>query len=667
MSRRLVWSAVLTLGFTQLVHAADAPPTDAVAPAVNNTAPSDAAVAGEATRRAAAGVTSLGDTVVTATRTETPTSEVGSSISVIPNSFMDARQDRFILDPLRTTPGVDIVRTGGMGSQTSIFTRGTENRHTLVLVDGVRLHDPSNPNGTAVIDNLTTDNVERIEVLRGPQSTLYGPDAIGGVINVQTKKGQGTPTFSAFFEAGSFSTYREGFSSQGGNEHFNYSVGFSHMDSASIPADATDPERDPYRNTSFNGRFGVDVSDTFGVDFFIRAIDASVEGDFGADFNVADSRTRQQVFKVEPHLLLFNGFWETKVAMSLSQIQRHDTAANFLFFPYYPDRFEGRTAEIDWQNTFHLSESNTLIAGFDFLSMSTDFSTAQPSDGGAEADDYAVYLQDQQRFGERLSVTIGGRVDHHDQFGTAPTGRIAGAYQLLETHTILRSSIGTGFRAPTPEQLFDVAAGANPALQPERSVGIDAGFEQHLWTDKLVFSATYFQNWLEGLVISTGTAAPPFFTYVNGGQANTNGAELAIDWKILDDLTARASYTYTHTELEDANGALNPAGSRLVRRPEHKASLDFIYEFFQKKGQVTLSILYVGERDDYFFNPVPPFDSSRIVNPDYVVVNLAASYKLTDNVTVFGRIENLLNENYQELFSYNSPGVGFFGGFKVTF
>ncbi|MBI4161321.1 MAG: TonB-dependent receptor, partial [Acidobacteria bacterium] len=203
--------------------------------------------------------------IVTATRTETPVPKVGSAVTVIPADEMARKQYGFVLDALRGIAGIGVRRSGGPGTNVSLFTRGTDSDHTLLLIDGVQVHDPSSPAAAAALNHLRVDDVDRIEVVRGPQSTLYGSDAIGGVVNVITKTGRGKPAFSFEGEAGSFGTAAGRFLSSGGTGRIHYSVSAARTDTDGISARAGDPEEDSYRSTALSGRFGFEASDRFGL------------------------------------------------------------------------------------------------------------------------------------------------------------------------------------------------------------------------------------------------------------------------------------------------------------------------------------------------------------------------------------------------------------------
>jgi len=599
----------------------------------------------------------LEEVVVTATKVKTPVKQIGSSITVITAEELADKQHRFVLDALREVPGVDIRRDGGPGSQTSIFMRGVDSDHTLLMIDGIQVHDVSSPNGAAALSHIMVDSVERIEVVRGPQSTLYGSDAIGGVINIITKKGSGPPQFSFFAEGGSFTTFSEQFGSSGGNKMFNYSVSASRTDSEGFSASPTDNEDDPYRNTTFSGRFGVAPTDEFGVDFFVRYISADVEFDGFVAPNLSETRSKQFMFKVQPRLVLFDGLWEQKLGVWMHNIKRDNRGAEFGF----PSNYRGTLFGIDWQHNLYVHEKNTIILGMEFERQDTKNKLTGSPEINADTHNLAFYIQDQLQLGDRLSGTIGFRVDEHDDFGTAVTYRLAGAYDLNETDTIFRASIGTGFKAPSLNELFDSSFGSNnPNLDPEESIGFDLGVEQSFLDRKLILGATYFYNDIDDMIVAVFNGTN--FQNINVENVVTNGVETFVAIKPIENLRTRLRYTYTDTEAKKAASFGISEGSQLLRRPRNKFGVDISYRFLQGKAQVTPGMLYVGKRKD-----LDPNTFATVTADDYIVVNVATSFKLHDNVEVFARLDNVFDEDYQEVLGFNTPGFSAFGGVRATF
>ncbi len=606
--------------------------------------------------------------VVTATRLETPAREVASSVTVIDSEEIERKQKRFVSDLLREVPGVNVVQSGAAGQPAQVFIRGGKSEHTLVLIDGIEANDPFTPGRTFNFGNLTTENVERIEVLRGPQSTLYGSDAIGGVINIITRKGRGELSGFVSAEAGSRDTYRTAVGVSGGTQLVNYSLSLSRFDTRGISAAdgglAGNDEKDGYENTTFSSRLGWTPSEVFGLDLILRYADGEGDldqmgGAFGDDPNyVFDD---EEFFgRLQASLSLMDGRWEQKFGVSFTD---YDRRFRDDFDPAHPmtalrSDFRGQLLKFDWQSDFYLSDQHTLTIGLETEeesgrsklfseSMFGPFTSIIPE---KEARTNSAYVQDQVSLGDRFFATVGVRVDDHEEFGSETTYRVAPAYLIEETGTKLKASWGTGFKAPTLFQLF--SSFGNPDLDPETSEGWDVGIEQQLCGGRVVVGATYFRNDFDDLIDYN----PATMTYFNISSADSRGVELAASYRASEDLSFRASYTRQSTED-------NSTGEDLLRRPRDQAAFDVNYTWCEKTN-INLNLVYVGERDDLNFAAWP---ATRVELDSYFLVNIAAAHDVSDRVQIFGRVDNVLDEDYQEVFGFGTPGIGFFGGIRLRF
>ncbi len=605
--------------------------------------------------------------VVTAAKTETPTREVASSISVITSREIEELQKTTVLDVLRTVPSLDIVQAGGAGKTSSVFMRGAKSEHTLVLMDGVELNDPISAGRSFDLANLTTDNIERIEILRGPQSTLYGSDAIGGVINIITKTGKGKPNGFVSFEGGAFETFKESAGISGGGKWINYSFGFSRSDTAGISvANKKDgnSEKDGYGNTTFSGKLGIAPAQGFDIDVLYRRADATAdldnEGGAGGDDANYTLSSKQNFIRAQMRLSLFQGRWNQKAGFSLTD---HDGRYRNEVDIDHPDdamlnSYNGRMHKFDWQNNFLISGANSLSFGLETEEEEGSSYYYSDSAWGEYSSDFpnkrarttGIYLQDQIRLGGRWFTTIGARLDSHSQFGTKGTYHIASAYVFESTGTKLKMSYGTGFKAPSLYQLYSTYG--NEGLQPEKSTGWDAGIEQSFANGKLSMSAVYFDNQFDEMVDFNSAT----FKYANVANALSRGLETSISAQATDNLTLRGGYTYTDTEDK-------ATGYDLLRRARHKIGFDADYRFLTR-GSVNLNIIHTGRRYDTNYSTYP---YSRVGLSRYVLVNLGAMYDLTSHLRLFGRVDNLLNQDYEEVKGYGTPGVSAFGGIKVLF
>jgi len=605
--------------------------------------------------------------VVTATRIETASREVGSSITVITGRQIEERQNTTVLEVLRTVPALDIIRSGGPGGQASVFIRGAQSEHTLVLIDGVEMNDPITPGRSFDFANLTTDNIERIEIIRGPQSTLYGSDAIGGVINIITKKGKGRIRGFMSAEGGSFNTFIENAGISAGNRWANYSLGIRHWDTDGISAvneKDHNHERDNYENTSISTRLGITPVQNLDADFILRYIDAKADidnaGGVGGDDPNNKADLEQLFFRTQVRLSLFNELWEQKLGFSLTDLDRdyiNDTDADH---PLDLDRssYEGEIYKFDWQHDLYLHKTNTLILGIENEEEKGKSRYYSESAWGPYTNSFkektartiGYYLQDQIKLWDSWFTTLGIRLDDHSRFGTETTYRITSAYLIQRTGTKLKGSFGTGFKAPTLYQLYSQYGEKN--LDPEESIGWDVGIEQSLFQEKLILGITYFNNEFDDLIeFESGTSR-----YINVAEAETQGVEVFASLRPIDGLTFLAGYTYTDTENSET-------GKDLLRRAENKFALNVNYQFMDR-GNVNLNLVYVGKRDDNDYSVWP---AARVELDKYLLANLALSYDITGNIQVFGRVENLLDEDYEEVKGFGTPELSAFGGCRLSF
>lgn len=595
--------------------------------------------------------------VITATRVESEVKDIGSSVSVVTGEELREKQYHFVLDALRAVPGVEIRRSGGLGSETSIFIRGTDSDHALLMVDGVQVHDPSSPSSTAVLNHLSTSDVERIEIVRGPQSTVYGSEAIGGVINIITKKGSGDPTAVLSAEGGSFNTFSEEANLSGGKDAFYYSASLSRVDSAGFSSRTDDAEDDSYRNTAFSGRLGTRVNESLNLDFVLRYIKAYSEFDVGDDVSLSNSDVNQLIARAQPQLTLFDGLWQQQLNLSVHAIERDNEGLGFSL----PSEFRGRIFGVDWQHSLFLHENHSLVVGTDFeyqdsRSEVSEFPSIEP-----DVHNVALYIQDLVKYGEQFNAAIGFRLDEHEQFGTQATYRLAGSYEFQNTNTLLRGSVGSGFKAPSLNELFDSSFDSNnPNLQPEESVGFDVGVEQEMLPELISVGATYFYNDIDNAIVSV--FVDPNFTSINVERVATNGVETFLRLDLLENLRGRLHYTYTDTEARHAASFGISDGSRLLRRPNHSLGADLDVAFFDRRMQTGLGFTYVGERAD-----IDPITFSTVRADDYMLVHFRSSVRVLGNWEIFARVENLLDEDYEEILGFNSPGISAYGGVRVSF
>ncbi len=588
------------------------------------------------------------ETIVTPSRTETLLRESGSSVTVVTADQIRQSGQSSVSGVLRGVVGVDVVQQANPGSITSVFMRGANSNHTKVLLDGIPLNNPADPSRSFDFGTLTVDNIERIEIVRGPQSIVYGSDAIGGVINIITKRGEGPMSASVSGMGGSFGTHQERFSASGGDCSHYYSFGGSYLQSDGFSALSRrfgGVENDLYRNASLSGRYGWNPTETLNVDYVFRYTDADVGIDgFLADDLIRQTRSNQFFNRIQLQSQMMDGLIQHKAGFSYTDNSLVDTNPGFFGTP----RFDGQSSLFDYQANLQLLETNVLTAGVDYL-----HEQGSPFAGTKQTQNLkGLYVQDQFTIGERSHTTIGVRWDDHSTAGTAQTYRFTESLDVLETGGRIHGSIGRGFRAPAIAQRFGF--GGNPTLRPEFSKGWDVGVEQPFWDRALVVDATYFRNDFSDLIqfVFDPMAANGFGFLQNVQLAQATGVELVATAQLTDVTSLSASYTYTDTE-----DLLNDR--RLLRRPRNKAGVNLQHRCLEDRATLNAYLLYVGNRQDF-----DQFGGITLL-ADYITLNLSGTYQLSDAWEVFARIDNVTDSDYEEVFSFATPGVSGYAGLRL--
>ncbi|WP_290812741.1 TonB-dependent siderophore receptor [Ferrovibrio sp.] len=616
-------------------------------------------IGGQAVAQTATAPTQLSAISVTANMTETPVQEVGSAVTIITGEELQQRQTQLVSDVLREVPGMAVSRTGGVGGPTQVRIRGSEGNQTLVLIDGVEVNSVA---GSSEFDfaHLLAADIERIEVLRGPQSALYGSDAAGGVINIVTRRGSGKPIFSGAFEGGSFNTYQTNASVRGGNERYHFLLSGVDYRTGGITR-ATESrgnfENDAYRNKTIFSKFGVAPAENLNFDFVGRYTYYQGEYDGSDTFAFDDtSRTNgSQIYgRGQGKLVVADGHWEHIVGTAYTQ---NDTNSYNTTSSSYGDKvkYDYRTNVLfDTPSFADARHTVTLQAEQENESFVSSFVTPYVEREISSTGFVGVYKVD---FFRQLFLTGAVREDRNDIFRDARTYRGTAAYRFLNTDTKLRGGYGTGVKNPTMSELYGFTSTftGNPNLQPEETKGWDIGVDQGFWGNRGQVGLTYFDQRVDKLIQNSGATA----ANVNG-ESKIRGIELEGTIEPVTNLTLRAAYTYMKTEMPIT-------GEELVRRPAHVGSFNANYRFMENRANVNLGILYNGRQVDNNFETGFGANTSRQTLNGYALVNLAAGYMVTENVEVFGRLENLLDKQYEDVYTYQTPGRAIYAGVRATF
>lgn len=604
----------------------------------------------------------------------TPLTAVGSAVTIITAEELEAKQIRVVSDALRLVPGVAVNRTGAIGNQTQVRIRGSEGNQTLVMIDGVVVNNPAS-SSEFDFGHLLTQDIERIEVLRGPQSALYGSDAVGGVINIVTKKGQGASRVTASVEGGSQGTMLGTVSAGASAEGFSIHAGTTGSLTSGTSSAASwrgNGEDDSYRGVTSHVNASFDPSKLLGFDlafrdthfkgeyddFGLRPGDTTSPLQYAYDAN-SGSRGDETFGRAQARLSLLDGSWRHKLGLSHF---RADT--DYLKNGAVTSSSKGETTTYDYQTDYTL-DTPALAASHLFTFAYQHKRDEIDSYVEAEVDQDSFVGQYQLSLFEDLSLTGAIRRDAHDLFDDANTYRLTAAYHLDATNTKFRASYGTGVKNPTINELYGYGSTykGNPDLKPERGKGWDAGIDQSFLSDRLSLGLTYFDQRISDEIGTTYVFDAGSGTYVgtpinDSATSRHRGVEVELTARPVDALTLRLSYSYTHARD-------GKTGLAEVRRPANQGSFDATWRFLENRASASLGLVYTGDFTDVVYTR--SWSSQAQDMNSYIVANVAGSYELTDNVELYGRVENLFDEEYEEVYSYGSLGRGAFAGVKASF
>lgn len=591
--------------------------------------------------------TEVENVIVSATRFDIPLDQSPSSVSVITSVDLEQKQIQRVSDALREPPGLSVVQTGTAGQLTSVFIRGLRSEHTQVLLDGIPINQGLQ--GAFNFADVTTDDIDRIEVVRGPQSTIYGPRALAGVIQIFTKQGTGTPTVMLASEGGSYSTFREWGQSDGKLYDFDYSVGASRIDT-----DNARPNNN-YRNTAGIADFGWSPSEQLRI----GSLFTYSYSDTGNPNTIFDPRPIDHFLTerwlIGPHIdWKPTEWWDHKLIVAYDHERQINDPNEDGFVG--PTRALFERTQVDYQNDLRPTSWLTLTSGFFYSRVNAGqerpFVLFGPTFISDFTEQTAGFLQATLTPVENLIFVAGGRYDHFNQFGGVWTYRFAGSYEIDRTNTILHSSVATGFSPPSSQ---DKIFGNNFGLKPEEDFGWDIGVRQELWRNRFDVGLTYFHNDLSNLIGFNG-----LFDTLNLGAAETQGLEADLHAQPIPNLVFTAAYTYLDAENTSSKDISQLQGARLPRRPRNEIYVSATYLWW-KRLRTVIEAKFVNAREELNFGG-PNFDIE-----DYSFVNIAAEYEVNPHFSIFGRVDNLTNEHYSEVFGFPALGRAAYGGVKLRF
>ena len=603
------------------------------------------------------------------------TDKLGTAVSVVTGEDIAKLQTRYAVDAIRALPGVSVSRASTPGSYTQVRIRGGEGNHTLVLIDGVEAGSPVD--GEFDFSDLSGENIERIEVLKGPHSGLYGSGAVGGVINIVTKDGKGPLTLRVKGETGSMDTRDVSASLGGGNERLHAIVAYHARSTNGFNISPFGDETDSAKLATFSFKGGVKLLDAVTLNWMLRNSHKTGDRDgFGGTTPglLATAIDDRSTFASDIWLGALNLKWEMLDGRLIHEFKtsRNHTVRTDIdrAFADFFSKNVGEVVKYGYLATLRtdfpaLFNSRHTFSGL--IEKETESFTPFADFGlgdGIERDRFRIATVGEWRgeFAERLFLTASVRHDDNSAFKDFTTWRTTATVKIPELRLRPHASAGTGVKFPTMFEQFGVFPTffiANPNLQPEESFGWDAGVEISLIPGRVTVDVTYFSAELTNKIVTRGFPARPENL---PGVSTRDGVEVSARVKLFEGLTIAGAYTYLD--------AKDPTGLREIRRPPHSGRIDVDYTFDQGRGNVRLGAVYNGTMEDLGFR-IDPFGfasiQSRVTLEEYWLLTLAASYKVAPGVELFGRIENLLDWKYQEIYGFETAPLAAYAGVRLTF
>ena len=600
--------------------------------------------------------TEIEEVLVSASLMPITASRSANAVTVIDRAQLRNRATVSLSNILRDVPGFSVSQVGVLGSQTQIRVRGAEANHLLVTIDGVEANDPSQGDEFSW-GTLTASDIERIEIIRGPQSSLRGSDAVAGVVNIITRSAEKS-SVGLFLESGSWATHHSGFNIGHKQGDFDIRFGLSHIESEGDNIARTGDENDGYRNTTYNIRSGLKLSDQMDISFAARESDGMNQFDADNDFDglIED---QDRVSEFENSTMRFqgdysskDGTWQHKVLISQS---KSDNTA-------FADKAKGNVTastkdQIQYIGSFTWDQGTQNIAALvereeeDWMQRGEITWGVYDPNQDRERDTDSVAVEYRTDINDHLTLAASARHDDNSEFDSAKTYRAEVIYQLTEAIR-LRGAVGTAVKNPTFTERFGFYTNfiGNPNLIPEESTSWELGADQLIMGGALSLSLTIFEaeleNEIDGFVYDPATFA---YTSNNiNGTSERKGAELSAVGNLSESISLSAAYTYTDSTGDDA--------VREVRRPRHIASLNLGWQAAHNL-HLNTNIQFTGEQTDVYFPPFPE-PSQVVALSNHTLVNINLNYSATEKLEMYLKLENALNDNYEEVFGYQTLGFG---------
>ena len=596
--------------------------------------------------------------VIVANRRPIPLREVGASVSTVTADELAAQGIQYVEEALRRLPGVAVSTSGGPGGQVAVRLRGEEAYRTLVLIDGIRVSDPTLPQVAPNLANLAVASIERIEVLRGPQALLYGADAIGGVINIVTRRG-GEMSGEFSVEAGSFETYTARGFTGGSSGAVDFGFGGSWSQTEGFSAKQGDPtlaDDDGYQNLTLHGVIGVALSGGTQIEAVGRYVDAEAEFDGFAFDPDRELLTEEMAARLALTTTELGAGLTHMVAYNYFQTRRQDLdggkpTVDWLAAPI--SRFDGNRHEIEYLGSIDPLNGHGFTFGGEY-----EIEEAITDSLSNTSHTFAGFAEWQAVWAASFFTTLGVRYDAPEDFDEHVSLRATTAWLVNltgENETKFRASAGTGFRAPSPYERARNLTLSLPAMNEETAIGFDVGVDQPFANNRGQISVTYFDQRVEDEIRFDNVGFTGYFQ--SSGTTHSRGVEVGLNADLGHGFMLSTNYTYTDATV---NSPDPENGLPRVRRPKHITSTDLDYEGTGGRFRANLNLRTAAEAED-------GFREFRVPLEDYTVINASASYELMEGLEFTARVNNLFDEQYQEVAGFSTMGQAVFIGFRARF
>ena len=581
----------------------------------------------------------LDQMVIVANRTEIRRDQVGSSVEILNTYDLEKSNQAFLLDSIRLIPGFYLRNNGSPGAAFGITTRGLNSNQPTVLIDGIEVDNPAN--GQIInFGNLFGNNVSRVEILKGPQSSLYGANALAGVVGIQTKDGKTDPGSEAGVSYGSHDTLSANLGTRGADGKLSWAFNLRYYEQAfSVQDPDFGPEwadDDKYENLQTSLKLEYELSDTASLNFFSYWFDTYAEFDpgdpnnqFGAPNLINFSETTQFFSRVGGEFE-HSDQWESTAGIAYTNVDSASVTGGR--FPNDGDRYT-----YDWKHTVAVQDNWTLVGG-------VEFEEEYQQSGTASRDNTSVFVENIVNGSEAFDWTVGGRYDDNSAYGSETTWRSTFSYKLAASHSRIRGSYGTSFQAPSFFQLF--SSFGDPGLMAESGEGWDLAFEQVFADGKGLFSSTLFGNEVEDKIIFSFNT----FTYANEDMYESEGIENALRYDFSDQVSTTLAHTYSDANYAD--------GTEAERVPRNIISLTVD---LQPSDRLNLSVTALAVSSQFSLRNSSPKQEG------YEVVNVSAQYEVSEDMQLWARIDNLFDEDYEEILTYQTFGFSVYGGVRINF